>query len=91
MNIDIFNGNKDWKIDRDLTENYNVLQDRLNLQGIQDIFFLCLLIGYRHGEKKSYDAINTNGGKEFRPSYFREGQKIFYIQLLMKLQKVKYL
>lgn len=87
MNIDIFNGNKDWKIDRDLTENYNVLQDRLGLQGIQDIFFLCLLIGYRHGEKKSYDAINTNGGKEFRPSYFREGQKNILYTIAYEITK----
>ncbi|MCI1985270.1 MAG: hypothetical protein LKJ69_01765 [Lactobacillus sp.] len=83
---DLFDGKIDIHLDDRYSTDYETIANNLTALKIADVYFLCLILGYRSG--RSIPADNLKG-KEFRPSYFTSLQRNLLYGFALNLPTVK--
>lgn len=79
---DLFNGKSHVGLDEQYNRDYECLTSGKNELKIADVYFICLIMGYRNNAK----IISKNQkGKEFRPSYFTSLQRNLLCGLILNL------
>lgn len=83
---DLMDGKIDIHLDDRYSTDYSALSNKLTGLSIPDVYFLCLILGYRNGQQI---ASENNKGKEFRPSYFTAIQRGLLYGFALNLPSVK--